>query len=61
MIEKIIEIIVLIGIIVAVILVYIIADKREKRMEYDEFCFRKALIKKLGEICRAIKENNKEN
>ena len=61
MIEEIIGTIMLIAIIAAAILIYIIADKKEQRMEYDEFCFRKALIKKLGDICRAIKDNNKEN
>lgn len=61
MIEEIISLIMLVLIVIATILVYIIADKKEKRMEYNEFCFRKALVKKLGEICSAIKDNNKEN
>lgn len=60
MIEEIISVSMLVLMAIATILIYINADKGEKRKEYNELCFRKSLLEKLDNIANALKDNKNE-
>ena len=60
MMEEVISVSVLVLMAIATALIYVNADKREKRKEYNEFCFRKSLLEKLDNIANSLKDNKNE-